>query len=132
MLSYDLGEPINETDSSFDWLTQDRVEAKQVEQLLESNRSGWFWLDRDESWFWPKNHQAIGRQFERGLVVYFAGKSRADSDMWRDEAKWNKEIQTILLPSQYHRVNWDGSLAPKSNQVALRPYEGAVLILAGE
>ncbi|WP_338166824.1 hypothetical protein [Vibrio sp. 10N] len=128
MLSHDLGEPITETDSSFDWLTQDRAEAKQVEQLLKSNRSGWFWLDSDDNWFWPKKYKAIGRRFEHGIVVYLAGGSRADSEMWRDEAAWSEESQAIRLPAQYQRVNWDGSLAPKSNRIELRPYEGAVLI----
>lgn len=132
MLSQDLGEPITETVSSLGWLTQDSSEAKLVEQLLNTIDSGWFWLESDESWLWPEKYQAIGRQFERGLVVYFAGEPRADSDMWRDEAKWNKESKTILLPAQYQRVNWDGSLMPKSNQLVLRPYEGAVLIKTGE
>lgn len=132
MLGHDLGEPMTDTVSSMDWLTQDGTEAKLVGELFDTIDSGWFWLDSDESGLWSEKYQAIGRQFERGLVVYFAGESRADNEMWRDEEKWNKESQTILLPAQYQRVNWDGSLETKSNQVALRPYEGAVLIKAGE
>ncbi len=131
ILSHNLGDPINQTDSSFDWLTRDRAELKQVEPLLETAAPGWFWLT-DSPWYWPSKYKAIGRRFERGLVVYFAGDSRADNQMWRDDEAWNEESQILRLPGQYQRVNWDGSLAPKSDQIKLRPYEGAILIMESE
>ncbi len=127
MLSHDLGMPVEasrggDTSNIVPWVLKDKLEASKVASLLQQAPSGWFGLDVKKAWPWSKTFNAIGREFENGLVVYFAGSSRADSSAWQQEA------YEITLPAMYQRVNWDGSLSAPSDVIDLFPYEGAIFV----
>ncbi|WP_087024336.1 hypothetical protein [Thaumasiovibrio subtropicus] len=122
MLEHDLGKPVLTKRDPVPWVLKDRQEAEQVGVLLQQQPSGWFWIAGEKAWPWSEPARAIARQFENGLVVYFAGASRADKRALQTEP------QTLLLPARYRRVNWDGSVDEASDTLTLSPYEGAVLV----
>ena len=63
----------------------------------------------------------VARDYSNGLILYY-------TDFFGGNPDFKNTSREIILPDDYYRLNYDGSLQAKTNVINLSGYEGAVLV----